>query len=328
MNRRVYFIALLTIAAAALTWFFQSRQIERGKALIAGERLHASRLEQQLAEFQREEAQRATAIKAVAVPSSTTATGDGAADFEGIDAAREQTWLAQAKRLRQSFADDPTQSIPELKLLNDLDWLTVARTIVDDSALGLRKARSATRTLAIKRFARPLGAALREYTSAHNGNLPEEVTLLLPYFAPPIDPDLLHRYTMTAAGNIRTLRREVIAERSPVDEEFDPRTSISASGGVMSNDSWALAIFQNAAFQSGDEFSLANGGEKSKTADDLLPYVNDPVLRPIFAAIATFRKSQSQFTYRFADLRSYVTDPAASAFLEKLIVAEQKRNPP
>lgn len=329
MSKPAYFVSLSLIVSAGALWFFQSRALERQQSLVAAEQHRIAQWREQLSHLrqQRDEASGAALVEereALKLSSARDSTHDPAAGTEEDS----EAWLTRAKKLRQSFIDDPTQTVPELRLLGDLDWLKVARTASDHSELTLRKARAAARTIAIRRFCVQLGAALSAYTQAHDFELPGEVAQLLPFFSPPIAPDLLERYTITATGNARTMRREAIAERSPIDEEFDPRHAISAGGNVSSSASWAEAIFNNAGFQSGDAYALANGGQKAKTADDLLPYVQDPGLRPIFTAIAAFRKSQSKFTYRFADLRPYVIDPAASAFLEKLIVAEQKRSPP
>lgn len=327
MKARFYFIVTLTIASVA--WFYESHQIGRQAKSLATEQGRALRLRLELTALQRqrEEALR-DASDAEHELQLRLPAADPATATDPSRVAQTNAWLANVKRLKQSFADFPAQSIPELKLLTELDWLTLARTLSADSELEWRKARSAARTQAIKRFTPSLGAALRAYTATHDGNLPTKVAQLLPYFATPIDPDLLQRYTMTASGNIRTMHGEAVGERAAVDEEFDPRYSVSATGATSSFNSWAEALYDRAATQAVSDFAAANNGQKPKTAAAALPYVHDPTIRPIVEARVRFDQDHPKEVPSNLQLRPYVTEPAATAFLEKLIAADQKRNLP
>lgn len=330
MKNRSYLIALTAIAAASATWLYESREIDRQKISLAAERARLSHLHQSLADLQRQrdEALRATAEAERELQLRSAASGSPSALADPARAAQTKAWLANVKRLKQSFADLPTQSIPELKLLTDLDWLTLARTFPGDSDLDLRKARSAARKLAIPRFTRSLGSALNAYTAANEGMLPADIAQLVPYFKTPVEPELLQRYTMTASGNIHTAKGEVIGERAPVDDELDPYQMVNAKGSPSASDSWAESRYQRAAMQAIRDFTAAHPGQSAKTAAELAPYVRDPTAQPIVEAMAQFEREQRKNFSSYEQLRPYVRDPAIRVFLEKLVVAAQKSRSP
>jgi hypothetical protein len=325
MKKCAYLVAFIVIAAAGATWFYERREIDRQKSWLATERSRASRLQQQLVGLQQ---QRDEALHTAAEAEHDLHSHPPAETATAVDPVRTDqiaAWSARLKRVKQSFTDLPTQAIPELKLLTDLDWLSLARTLPADSDLDLKKARSAARALAIPRFTRSLGAALRDYTAANDGNLPTDITQLIPFFKTPADPDILQRYVMTGSGNVRTMKGEAIGERAPVDEDLDPYYSVSATGGSASG-SRAKSHYDRAAFQALGDFGSANKGQSAKTVADLLPYVRDQTVRPIIEARVRFEAENRKRSSTFEQLRPYVTDAAAAAFLEKLIATEQ-RNP-
>lgn len=332
MINRAYLIAVTIITAASATWFYESRETGRQGNSLAAERNRALDLQRQLAELQqqRDDALRAAADAEHDLPSRQP-EADTVTATDLSRSAQTKAWLAKVKRIKQSFADLPAQAIPELKLLTDVAWLSLARTASTDSELGLRKARSAARTLAIQRFTPLLGAALRGYTEANGGNLPTDIVQLTPYFNGPVDPDMLQRYVITGSGNIQTTkgrvlggRTEVIGERTPVDEDFDSYHLVNANGGNASFDSWAESRYQRVGFQAMSEFSAANNGRSAKTAADLLPYIHDPMARPVAEAMVQFEKEHQKRFSSYEELRPYVTNPVQREFLERLIIAAQK----
>lgn len=330
MKNRAYLIALAAIAAACATWLYASREIDRQKVSLAAKRARLSRLQQSLADLQRQrdEALHTTTEVERELEFRSAASGTSSITADPARQAQTKAWLASVKRLKQSFADLPAQSIPELKLLTDLDWLTLARTLSGESELELRKARSAARKLAIPRFTRSLGSALNAYTAANEGTLPTDIAQLIPYFKTSVEPELLQRYTMTASGNIRTTKGEVIGERAPVDDELDPYHMVTVKGSPSASDSWAESQYQRAAMQAIGDFTAAHPGQSPKTAAELAPYVRDLTARPIVEAMAEFEREQRKSFASYEQLRPYVRDPATRAFLEKLVAAAQKNRSP
>lgn len=329
MNKRYYAGALLAFALLSASWLYLHREIERQTTQIFEEQNRAARFQQRLFELaqQRDQTlQGATAAEQALLNDSSPASSNSS---DSLNASSQlANWFSSLKRLQRSFVDQPSQSIPELSLLRDLDWITLARELPNDSEPELRKARSAARSLATRQFTRTLSEALSGYTSAHEGLLPTEVTQLAPYLKTDADPSWLQRYTMVATGNVKNHRGEVLAERSPVDEEIDPRHSVTAGGGASSSPSWTESLYSQAADQATASFASANNGQIPKSAAEMLPHVQDPIIRLIVEARVQFDKTSPQRAPHYEELRPYIKDPAASAFLEKLIIASRKSATP
>jgi RNA polymerase sigma factor (sigma-70 family) len=149
--------------------------------------------------------------------------------------------------LKRRLAQSPEHNIPELQLADDNDWLEVAAAVKTGSELDLRQALSDLRTLAKDKVAPVLGAALEKYTEAHDGQLPEGMADLKPYFESPMDDAILQRYEVAKEKRLSDLRagQGAISERSRVDEtdtlisittdrylqQFPPRV-IEGTGGT------------------------------------------------------------------------------------------------
>ena len=326
MRKNAFIPALVLIAVGGGAWFYEKQTLDRQATILTAEQARAGRLERRLTELhrQRDEAFRAATAIEHELHSSTPLPAAGPANSLRKDA-ETKGWFARLRKLKQSFAEFPDQAVPELQLLTDLDWVNLSHDLSLDSDLDLRKARASIRAVAIKRFTPALAAALRAYTDAHGGKLPADVVELIPCFKTPFDPALLQRYQMMPPGDPLG---EAIAERSPVDIDFDARHSISTKGRNGYSDSWFEWSFNRAGLQATHEFSAANNGQKPKTGDEVMPYVRDPTAKLVFEAIAQFRKDHPGKPSPYIELRPYVTDPAASSLLEKLIAAAQKPGPP
>lgn len=196
-----------------------SNQLARLKRTLAAN-------ESQLAELPRLRAE----VQKLRREAQTQAQTDRQPETDPLTTAA-RAWAGRANRLQQRLAQAPDRQIPELQFLTQPDWFDAAREANLDSDAGQRAAFSELRKDAKSRFAAMLSGALSAYTKANAGQLPADSRQLKPYFETPVDDALLDRYEMLQTGDSSGARRGwLMAERAPVDEEFDTRFYISTSG--------------------------------------------------------------------------------------------------
>lgn len=139
---------------------------------------------------------------------------------------------AQAEQITRYLTQMPDKTIPELKLLTEVDWLSAAKEAKFDTDADVRKTLAWLRSLAKNRM--PLGQALDAFTRANNGQLPTEIPQLKPHFksalgATPLDDAgldaILGRYKLLHAGNLSDFPPDTwfIVEKAPVDKDYDSR---------------------------------------------------------------------------------------------------------
>jgi hypothetical protein len=137
-----------------------------------------------------------------------------------------KAWVANVKQLKQRLAETPGASIPELQLLNESDWLELARTAKLDSETGYRRALGEVRKRAEGYFTKQFQGALNTYMGANDGRWPADLDRLKPYFDPPVDDVTLQRWAIvpkTALPGREFAGDWIMTEKSPVDPEFDHR---------------------------------------------------------------------------------------------------------
>ena len=141
--------------------------------------------------------------------------------------------VAKVNQLKQRLERMPNEEIPELQYLTAQDWLRGTTYSGDlktdddcDRALSQLR-RDAKRTCAFS-----IGEALANYVSGNNGQLPGDISQLGPYFNPGIDGAILQRYQMLRTGKLSEIPsgEPLIAEKAPVDNQYDTLFKISATG--------------------------------------------------------------------------------------------------
>ena len=126
--------------------------------------------------------------------------------------------------------------------------------------------------------------ALKKFTQANNGLLPDSVSDLRPYFDPPVDDAVLQRYEMLYAGKLNDVPsgENLVAEKAPVDDEYDTLHEISTNGYCVSDASFSryksIAELhelrdRNALKQSMIDYAAANNGQEPTDLSQLSPYV-------------------------------------------------------
>lgn len=325
MTRRSLIIALLAIAIGAVTACYEARLSARERTVAESGQKKIAQLAPRLVHLgkERDEAQQRLALleeqRIAAEAKARAAAASASAHAEDVSA-----WLARWKQVKQSFANQPDQWIPELQLLEDSDWLNMTRRITLDSEADLRKARAAIRGIASTRFILLMGDALRAYAAANGNQLPAHVSQVTPYFTRPVDPAMLDRYEMRASGDLRDHQgpSETIVEKAPIDPDFDSRNAlVGASGGTSSP--WTTTFMRGAMNEAERNYSLAHNGQEPEELD-IAQYVRDPATKAIFQAIEDYQKARGAEPPDFSALRPFLKEPLALPKLEQLIHDKQR----
>jgi hypothetical protein len=139
----------------------------------------------------------------------------------------------ELKNFRQLMEAMPARWIPEMGLLSEKDWMGEMRQSPVEGEYQQRSALDGLRGLAKIRFADRMKVAIKAYTAATGGSLPGDLSQLLPYFDPPIDPAILLRYEiLPAEPGTGTPPAFVVGERAQalVDDEFEEQMKITPLG--------------------------------------------------------------------------------------------------
>jgi hypothetical protein len=143
-----------------------------------------------------------------------------------LDAAAK-SWLDRVARLKQWSEQHSAAAIPEFCYLTQSDWLNATKTINLETDADFRRALSRLRDDAKGQFANMLPKALVVYTSAHDGQLPTDISQLQPYFASPVDNAIFERYRLVHTGKVDSLDEPLVTEKARVDEDYDSLVSIA-----------------------------------------------------------------------------------------------------
>ena len=84
-------------------------------------------------------------------------------------------------------------------------------------------------------FAKIALKAVQEHARANDGRFPADLGQLKPYFDPPIDDAMLHRYMIAPASGLSDTfaikeGEWVITQKAPVNPDLDRRSFITLSG--------------------------------------------------------------------------------------------------
>jgi hypothetical protein len=212
--------------------------------------------------------------------SSREAQLKGGSATSGADAALDEafkTWAVRATRLRQHLDQAPNQQIPELKLLTEKNWFDAVKNLKQlDTDNDYNEAFSTTRNLAKGEFGRMLQQALRGYTDANNGQLPQDLAQLKPYFDKPVDDAVLQRYQLLQTGPLNAVPPDqyLVADVAPlIDEERDAVYHFSLNG----TSSQSGSPFEEAVKDAGIKFAQAHNDLLPTDPSQFTPYLKQPV---------------------------------------------------
>jgi hypothetical protein len=208
-------------------------------------------------------------------------SADGNGKFDPDRESTIEAWFARVKKLQIWFARRSTQAIPELRYLTDRDWILIGKSAAFDSEEHARQTLAHARSVAKLQFTSQLSEALRKYTSANGGRLPDSPSDLAEFSDPPLDDSALERYHMVLRGTVSGANASVpaIQETAPIDPEYDSRITVQAGGGWSSNVppiAWTPGLdgrieAANAAY------GRANNGATTGSYSALAPYFDPPL---------------------------------------------------
>jgi outer membrane murein-binding lipoprotein Lpp len=137
--------------------------------------------------------------------------------------------VAKVEQFKKQVDQWPEKKIPELQFLTPTDWLNASQIPQFTNDISARSAISELRMAAKNRFARMLAKALRDYTQANGGELPNDLSQLKPFFDPPVGDDILGRYNLLHTGKLSDVPSGdmLVSEKTVVDERFDSLYSIA-----------------------------------------------------------------------------------------------------
>jgi hypothetical protein len=194
-----------------------------------------------------------------------------------------KAWLARLKQLQRLVAERPNQSIPELRLLADEDWLRVAQDAAFADEHDLRRALGNLRRAASNKFFQRATAALRNYAKTVGDEAPYSILALAGHFEQPIDAAILQRYEVSK-GSLSSNPRQVglvMREKAAVDEDYDSRTEVSSGGGLTSAGppfAWPRDISAEIR-RAMEAYSADHNGARAASVGQAIPYF-DPPLAP------------------------------------------------
>jgi RNA polymerase sigma factor (sigma-70 family) len=145
-----------------------------------------------------------------------------------------------ANPLRKQLEQMPDKYIPELQSLNEKKWAEDAARGKLDTEEGVRQALGNLRRAAKIWFASRLSDGLNQYVKANGGQLPNDIADIKPYLKypadeQPVDDAALQRYQLLHNGKLSDFGPDepLIAEKAPVDDQYDTLFQIQASGYIM-----------------------------------------------------------------------------------------------
>jgi RNA polymerase sigma factor (sigma-70 family) len=149
--------------------------------------------------------------------------------------AETKSLLARVNQLKQQLEQMPDKKIPELQFITDKNWLVAVAKIPAETDPDGRKALMQVRNQGKMAFAPMLQDAFQRYVSANNGQLPADLSQLQPFFQSPVDNAILQRYQLLHTGKLGDVPPEewLVAEKAPVDSEYDSRLRINNTSFSM-----------------------------------------------------------------------------------------------
>ena len=198
----------------------------------------------------------------------------------GLDPGIEEafkTLAARASYLKERLEQMPDKKIPELRLLTDKDWLDAVKSLPKlETDAEVRQALDHLRNTAKNEVDRTMQNALRAYLKANDNILPSDFGPLKPYFQPPLDDDILSRYTLMQHGTFNPKGEQdyLVAETgAPVDDEFDTIHKITLNGITTSS----VNTFEDNAKTAAARYAKDHNDLLPTTPAQLAPYFQQPV---------------------------------------------------
>ena len=163
-------------------------------------------------------------------------------------ASMRQMYIDRIQWLKNLFATNPSQQVPELKYLADEKWMDLVEydhhAIDPDNSRLLSSARGSAQ---IAFMTHTLEPALRKFLKQNQGQFPTEVSQLGPYLSTPVDASALQDWIVLPMQRLPPGMRIdgdwAITQKAPVNAALDQRFVFNARGGHLGSNpkDWDLA---------------------------------------------------------------------------------------
>lgn len=185
-------------------------------------------------------------VRARAQQQSSAPSNPGALDPNDPAVQHFMEAKATAEKISRYLDQMPDKKIPEIQFMNDRDWLKATESAKFDTDADIRRTLRELRSIAKNNV--PVGRSLYAFIHDNNGQLPTDMSQLKPYFAKPVTDssyshwrgiqnaqddalvdNILARYQILHTGNASDYSPGTwfIAEKAPVDKEYDTRMKVA-----------------------------------------------------------------------------------------------------
>ena len=287
--------ALITAAfiAAAGTGIFEARQASTLRAQVQTLQQQQAPLTDQIQQLQRERDDAANRLAALAAEMAgkngnstellrlrgeVTRFRDAASQEDDPFVQTALAWKAKEAKLRKLFGDRPGQGIPEMQFLTEREWLDIARDSDLDSKAGISTALSSVRNKAKQLFVPRFQKALNKYTDANNGTPPNDLSLLRPYFDPPVDDALLQRYELLDKKSVEWQHGAAVIEKAVIDTSHEGRVEIGRNWSRVGSPEIQPGRydFPRELAPVLEAYGRQNNGKRLEDFSELKPYITTP----------------------------------------------------
>ncbi|MBE0544831.1 MAG: sigma-70 family RNA polymerase sigma factor [Verrucomicrobia bacterium] len=137
-------------------------------------------------------------------------------------------WVAKKEKLQNLFEERPDQQLPEMESFTEGDWLGLVKDLRMESEKDLDHAMHFVRASAKMNSAPIIRDALKKFVEANNGNWPEDVAQLKPFFDYPNNDAILHRYKTLNKAQAESgwLKGMILVEKIAVNKWSEPQVAI------------------------------------------------------------------------------------------------------
>ena len=191
-----------------------------------------------------------------------------------------KAWVNRVSLLKERLAKTPEANIPEMKLLDEEDWLAAVKFRNLDTDVDYRRAMSTLRNAGESKVAPDLQKALTEYLKNNGKQFPTDLALLKPYLPASIDDAILQHWAIVPAKAIESVSVGgdwAITQQSVVDDVFDSQFSIGPDG--FGSGDYLSHSTRNLMDPVYDAYRAAHGGNWPTDLTTLMPYVTTPEQR-------------------------------------------------
>jgi len=204
-----------------------------------------------------------------------------------------KSWAKRAAQLKQHLDQTPGAKIPELKYLNDDQWLNAASGPLETDR-DYRRAYASLRRMGENTFIIEMQKALSKYLQANNNQFPPDISQLNSYFESTPEDAMLQRYTVVPASSIPNMKFGgdwLITVKDPIDKENDTLWGLGEHGfgssDYASSEQAKLGEILLPAFKA---YQAANNGHNPQDPmNDLGPYITTPEQLAVLQKLAQMR---------------------------------------